>query len=75
MCKLEVGKGTASQVQWSRMRLDGGVSRRSHHGCALLEHGERPQLVVFGGESQLNGKQVELNDAWSIGMHTGEGAL
>ena len=57
------------------MRLDGGVSRRSHHGCALLEHGERPQLVVFGGESQLNGKQVELNDAWSISMHTGEGAL
>ena len=73
VCKLEVGKGTASQVKWSRMRLGGGISKRSHHGCALLEHPERPQMIIFGGESVLNGKTVELNDAWSISIRTGEG--
>ena len=73
VCKLEVGTGTASQVKWSRMRLGGGVSKRSHHGCALLEHPERPQMIIFGGESVLNGKMVELNDAWSISLRTGEG--
>ena len=35
VCKLELGKGAPSQVKWSRMRLGGGVSKRSHHGCAL----------------------------------------
>ena len=74
VCKLELGKGAASQVKWSRMRLGGGVSKRSHHGCALLEHNpEHPQMIIFGGESVLNGKTVELNDAWSISLRTGEG--
>merc|ERR1740117_1928311 len=46
VCKLEVGQSTASQVKWSRMHLGGGVSKRSHHGCALLEHPERPQMII-----------------------------